>query len=116
MKQKLTSTLLYGTMKNDKFITSVLTNEEENSMYGHRKAQVDFACAKRAHNSIDAKKHSYLQRENDVLHTSEGVINTLNAGYLNDNSFQYDPITKDEFLKELQKASDTLKLSTYFKA
>ena len=54
----------------------ILTKEEENLLYGDRKIEINL--------TFKSDDHYYLQRENDVLHINDGIINNLHVGHLND--------------------------------
>lgn len=55
-----------------------LTREEEEALYGKRKIEIGKCFAR--------NEHMYMQRKYDVLHITNGVINTLPQGFLNDKS------------------------------
>ena len=55
-----------------------LSRDEENKLYGPRKTEIGKCFAR------TGSLHMYMQRENDVLHVTEELINTLSEGYLND--------------------------------
>jgi hypothetical protein len=55
-----------------------LTAKEELIRYGHRKIEIG-KC-------FESDGHMYMQRNNDVLHVNEGIINTLHEGFLNQQS------------------------------
>ncbi len=55
-----------------------LTAEEELMRYGHRKIEIG-KC-------FESDGYMYMQRNNDVLHVNESIINTLHEGFLNQQS------------------------------
>ena len=82
-----------------------LTDDEYYLMYGDRKIKIN-ECF------VDGV-HYYIQRENDVLHCRDGIINSLHVGFLNNEKLK--KISKKAFDLKMKEILYHLDISDYIK-
>ena len=85
-----------------------LTNEEYDNLYGERVVEVGKAFT-------NEKGHFYLQREKDVLHVGDGLINNLHVGFFNEDFREFEQISKEKFEEKLRETIFELGIYEYCK-
>ena len=90
-----------------------LTKQELDQMYGQRTVAVNlsFSCG----NSLTGITHYYLQRENDVLHIGDDIINSLHVGYLNKHIGEMEPMPLNDFKLKAKELIYNMELDTFWK-
>lgn len=89
--------------------TEPLSPEDENKLYSERKIKIGTAF--RAKNG----NHYYLQRENDVLHIANQLINVLHVGSLNiDKNRTHKIITSEKFEEKMQEVIYFMDIDKYW--
>lgn len=87
---------------------TLLTKEQEDSLYGDRKISIG--------STFKIDDHYYLQRKDDVLHINiTGTISSLHVGYLNAKQDGLIPIKYIEFETEIRKLIYNLEINQYWK-
>ena len=88
-----------------------LTELELNVLYGQRQKPIGYAVA----HDCDAsdKTHYYLQRENDVLHVCDDIINILHVGFFNQKR-KFREIETNEFNNKIKEAIYKMELEKYW--
>lgn len=82
----------------------LLTDQEEDKLYGSRILEPG-TCYSR-------QDHFYMQRENDVLHVKDDIINILHPGHLNRED--YNEITQFEFKLKIKKTIFDMDLDEFW--
>lgn len=86
---------------------TLLTKEEEDSLYGDRKISIG--------STFKIDDHYFLQRKDDVLHINiAGLIGSLHVGALNCKE-NLVPIKHIEFETEIRKLIYNLEINEYWK-
>jgi len=81
--------------------------EEIQSMYGNRKVEVDSCFAR--------DDHYYKQRENDVIHIGDELINTLHEGFFNKNREAFEPVPEELFDIKFKELIYRMDIQQYWK-
>lgn len=89
-----------------------LTDQELNELYGERKKPINYAVAHDC--EFTGKTHFYLQRENDVLHIGDNLINTLHVGFFNQKARKFREIETNEFNNKFKETIYTMELEKYW--
>jgi hypothetical protein len=88
-----------------------LTKLEEDLHFGQRKYEIGKAFS--FTNTAFNISHYYLQRENDVLHVHDTMINTLHVGHLN-KQVELIEITPSEFENKMREVIYKLDINHYW--
>ena len=89
-----------------------LTELELNVLYGQRQKPINYAVAHDC--EFTDKTHYYLQRENDVLHVCDDIINVLHVGFFNQKARKFREIETNEFNNKIKEAIYKMELEKYW--
>jgi len=92
--------------KRNKFKVRGITDEELDGMYGSNLRYKVGSCFKE-------NEHYYMQRENDVLHIFDKIINTLHNSSLDKGVFEN--ITEEQFNEKIKTTIFEMGIYKYVK-